>query len=99
MLAVVSVMLQDPTSPWYGLALAEETGVRSGTVYPILARLERDGWLTSSWEPIDPAIEGRPRRRLYRLTALGEVAARDAREAQLRSLHVAPRVRQRVQPT
>ena len=53
-----------------------------GTLYRALARLEEMGLLESS--PEDPAIaarEGRPGRRLYTLTALGEQAAREARAA------------------
>ena len=39
--------------------------------YPILFRLERAGWLESRWEDGDPKALGRPRRRLYQVTALG----------------------------
>src|SRR5208282_1432231 len=49
------------------------TGLPSGTIYPILARLERIGWVDSDWEDPDAHIaEGRPRRRYYRLTRAGE---------------------------
>lgn len=60
----------------------------SGTVYPILLRLEQAGWLESEWETADPVLLSRPRRRLYRLTGLGigrasaaldELGIRDAR--------------------
>ncbi|MFK4228055.1 PadR family transcriptional regulator [Streptomyces sp. NPDC019890] len=50
----------------------------SGTIYPILARLEQVGWVDSSWE--DPVVHeqaGRPRRRFYRITQDGAVRARD----------------------
>ena len=46
-----------------------------GTLYKALDRMERGGLLGSRWE--DPSIaaeEGRPRRRLYRVTGLGERA-------------------------
>jgi DNA-binding PadR family transcriptional regulator len=46
-----------------------------GTLYKALSRMEEAGWLESTWE--DPQIaadEGRPRRRLYRITGAGEVA-------------------------
>ena len=39
----------------------------SGTLYPLLARLEAAGWFTSEWEDVDPSEVGRPRRRLYKL--------------------------------
>lgn len=60
--------------PQWGLALIRRTGRPSGTVYPALARLERAGWVVSSWED-DDARTG-PRRRLYRLTDDGAPAAR-----------------------
>jgi DNA-binding PadR family transcriptional regulator len=52
--------------------------VLSGTVYPILMRLERAAWLESEWEEIDPRQAGRPRKRLYRLRALGYNKAQEA---------------------
>jgi DNA-binding PadR family transcriptional regulator len=60
-------MLEAPFADWYGLELARGAGLKSGTIYPALAALERSGLLSSSWESVDPAVEGRPRRRLYRL--------------------------------
>jgi PadR family transcriptional regulator PadR len=51
-------------------------GLPSGTVHPILARLERVGWLESRWEEINPRAEGRPARRYYRLTPDGMELAR-----------------------
>lgn len=55
--------------PVWGLALVKATGRPSGTVYPLLERLERAGHLSSAWED-DPARVG-PRRRLYELTSSG----------------------------
>ena len=53
-----------------------------GTLYKALERLERAGMLTSRWEDPDVAMaEGRPRRRLYEVTGLGERAAAAARVA------------------
>lgn len=55
----------------------------SGTLYPILLRLEAAGWLRSEWELGDPATLGRPRRRYYMLTGEGaKSAAAVAREVQ-----------------
>src|SRR3954466_4782898 len=62
----------------YGLEIGDLAQLRSGTVHPILARLEGVGWLTSRWEDIDPQAEGRPPRRYYRLTAEGAQAAQTA---------------------
>jgi DNA-binding PadR family transcriptional regulator len=47
-------------------------------MYPLLARLETAGWFKSTWEDLDPREAGRPRRRLYTLTPLGQTKANDA---------------------
>jgi PadR family transcriptional regulator, regulatory protein PadR len=76
---VLRAMLADPAGEWYGLQLCEETGLPSGTIYPIVARLEQLGWVASSWEdPSRHVAEGRPRRRYYRLTGEGATQAREA---------------------
>jgi DNA-binding PadR family transcriptional regulator len=58
----------------HGYDLSKETGLKSGTLYPLLIRLEGDGWLQTHWE--EPPMHGRPARHLYRLTPRGETAAR-----------------------
>lgn len=63
-----------------GADLTRATGVPSGTMYPTLERLERAGWLAGRWESGDPRVLGRPLRRLYRLTAIGERRAREVLE-------------------
>lgn len=64
----------------YGFDIIEATGLPSGTVYPALSRLERDGLVGSSWEDERAAHgEGRPARRYYRLTAHGVRALEEAR--------------------
>jgi DNA-binding PadR family transcriptional regulator len=73
---VLAAMLADPGTERYGLDLMRDTGLASGTLYPILLRLERAGWVESQWEDIDPVAEGRPSRRYYRLTGGGAEAAR-----------------------
>jgi PadR family transcriptional regulator, regulatory protein PadR len=75
---VLEVLLADPARELYGVEIGEQAVLRSGTVHPILARLEGVGWLQSRWEEIDPRAEGRPPRRYYRLTADGARAARSA---------------------
>lgn len=56
----------------YGFDVIDHTGLPSGTVYPALSRLERDGYLRSSWESEPAAFAaGRPARRYYRVTAAG----------------------------
>lgn len=71
MLLVVRAMLDEPTREMYGLEICKAAELPSGTLHPILARLERCGWLESRWEQIEPAEEGRPRRRYYRLSQYG----------------------------
>jgi PadR family transcriptional regulator PadR len=83
MLTLLAVLLEEPTAAWYGFDLLERADLKSGTLYPLLARLEQAGWLDSHWESIDPRVEGRPRRRLYVLTPTGEATARQELEAHL----------------
>ena len=60
----------------YGFDVIDRTGLPSGTVYPALSRLERDGYLRSSWEAEAEAFAaGRPARRYYRTTAAGPARA------------------------
>jgi PadR family transcriptional regulator, regulatory protein PadR len=68
---VLRALLEDPTRELYGVEIGTAAGLPSGTVHPILARLEGLRWLESRWEDIDPRAEGRPARRYYRLTADG----------------------------
>lgn len=75
-LKVAAALLADVPAERYGLQLMQATGLPSGTLYPILARLERAGWVESRWEEVDPAAEGRPSRRYYRLTPAGVTEAR-----------------------
>ena len=70
-LKVLDVFLENPTSPLSGADVHQVCGIASGTLYPILLRLEAAGWFTSRWETVDPSSAGRPRRRLYRLTQTG----------------------------
>ena len=60
------------------MEIGTAAGLPSGTVHPILARLETVGWLTSRWEDINPRTEGRPARRYYQLTTDGLEFARAA---------------------
>jgi DNA-binding PadR family transcriptional regulator len=72
---ILQALLRDPSRELYGLELSEETGLLPGTAYPILLRLENEGWVTSRWEDIDPRAEKRPPRRYYRLTPNGAAQA------------------------
>ena len=68
----VSVLQAVASGFEYGFDVIDHTGLPSGTVYPALSRLERDGYVTSSWEDERRAHrDGRPARRYYRVTAPG----------------------------
>jgi PadR family transcriptional regulator PadR len=57
----------------YGYSVMEMTGLPSGTVYPALRRLERDGLIRSQWESQSAADAGlRPPRKYYKLTRSGK---------------------------
>ena len=84
MLLVVRAMLAEPAREMYGLEICKAADLPSGTIHPILARLERCGWLESRWEDIEPTEEGRPRRRYYRLSPHGAERARAA----LKRVHI-----------
>jgi PadR family transcriptional regulator, regulatory protein PadR len=72
----VLAVLVDADEPLWGLELIKATGRPSGTVYPLLDRLERAGWAVSTWD--DDVMRPGPRRRVYRLTPEGAQAAREA---------------------
>jgi PadR family transcriptional regulator PadR len=66
--------LKEEAGSWsYGYDLSKATGIKSGTLYPIFARLHDEGWLETKW--MESAEPGRPRRHLYRLTATGSTEA------------------------
>lgn len=77
-LKVLRFLLEKPREGRSGAEMSRATRVGSGTLYPMLARLEAAGWLSSEWEAIDPSEAGRPRRRFYKLTAVGQNSARAA---------------------
>ena len=58
----------------YGYELAARTGIKSGTLYPLLIRLEAQGFLEAEWQ--QSLASGRPPRHAYRLTAAGQRLAR-----------------------
>ena len=77
-LSVLAVLCDQPSEWQHGYALAKQTGLKSGTLYPILMRLALQGLLEESWEPSD--VPGRPLRHIYRLTAAGVATARASAE-------------------
>ena len=63
----------------YGFEIMDASGLASGTVYPILRRLEDAGLLSAKWEPVaDARDEQRPPRRYYQITGAGRQALREA---------------------
>jgi DNA-binding PadR family transcriptional regulator len=69
----VLTVLLDSDQPRWGLEIIKATGRPSGTVYPMLDRLERAGWVESAWDEQD---RKGARRRLYKLTHDGAIEAR-----------------------
>lgn len=76
-LRVLEAFLENPAGELAGADVQKLGRLASGTLYPILLRLESAGWFVSRWEQVDPAGVGRPRRRLYRLTPTGLRRASD----------------------
>ena len=68
---VAAAFLASISEELWGHQIAEVTGLKAGTLYPILHRFEAAGWLSSRLEEIDPVAEGRNARRYYRLTPDG----------------------------
>jgi DNA-binding PadR family transcriptional regulator len=65
----------------YGFDIMDATGLPSGTVYPILRRLDREGLLKSAWEkPATAQREQRPPRRYYEITRDGATMLAEAVE-------------------
>ena len=72
----VLALLLDAGDGWsHGYDLCRQADIQSGTLYPLLIRLEGQGHLEAQWQP--PAEPGRPPRHVYRLTAAGRQLARD----------------------
>lgn len=92
---VLLALAQDPTQWRHGYDLCQETGLKAGSMYPILIRLADREWLETSWETTIAA--GRPPRHLYRLTRTGlekaeELAAGRVRAARAKLARLRPRV-------
>ena len=83
---VLDVFLEDPEEWRYGYDISRNTGLKSGTLYPILMRLEENGLLDARWEINET---GKPPRHMYRLTAEGVRYAREQRRARRLSLNPA----------
>jgi PadR family transcriptional regulator, regulatory protein PadR len=73
---VLRVFLADLSARRYGYDLMKAAKLPSGTLYPMLARLQDQGLLTSEWEPQPDDASGRPPRKYYQLTGEGIRVAR-----------------------
>lgn len=82
-LAVLQALANRPADWLYGLELAKLTGLKSGTLYPILIRLADRSLLESRW--LEPSEPGRPPRHAYRISATGLEMLAAANESRLRS--------------
>ena len=72
---IVLAVLLEAGGEWsHGYELTRAADVKSGTLYPLLIRLEGQGYLEAEWQP--PSQGGRPPRHAYRLTASGVQLAR-----------------------
>ncbi len=67
-------MLREPRAWQYGYELSKQTGLKSGTLYPLLMRLSDQGLLQSKWQ--EPQRAGKPPRHAYKLTPAGLAFAR-----------------------
>src|SRR5215471_8107706 len=73
--SVLLALAADPQAWRYGYDLCQETGLKAGTMYPILIRLAHQGLLEAVWE--QTRVPGRPPRHMYRLSSSGRALARD----------------------
>jgi PadR family transcriptional regulator, regulatory protein PadR len=96
-LSVLAALCSEPAGWRHGYGIANDTGLKSGSLYPILIRLADRGLVEARWEEEQPA--GRPRRHLYRLTPGGLAQARAlAGQAPPRHRRAAVAGRRRVAP-
>jgi DNA-binding PadR family transcriptional regulator len=84
---LLAVLAIDATRWRHGYELSQKTGLKSGTLYPLLIRLSDQGWLEARWT--EPQREGRPPRHEYRLTEEGAALAREQTAAVIEQATVA----------
>jgi PadR family transcriptional regulator, regulatory protein PadR len=81
--------LAEESTAWrHGYELCQATGLKAGSLYPILMRLADRGWLEAKWETeVSP---GRPPRHLYRMTAVGLKQVRELARTETAAENVRP---------
>lgn len=72
---ILNIFLEGPNREYTGAEIMNTTKLKSGTTYPLLARMVTNHWLKAKWEKIDPNTSGRPPKRLYSLTKRGHTEA------------------------
>jgi PadR family transcriptional regulator PadR len=77
---LLETLLDDPLCWRHGYDISKGTGLKPGTLYPLLMRLSDLGYLASRWKP--PEQPGRPPRHMYRLTGSGLALAREVAKDQ-----------------
>jgi PadR family transcriptional regulator, regulatory protein PadR len=82
--ALLAAFLERSQTWRHGYDLSKETGLKSGTLYPLLMRLSEQGLMKSRWQ--EPERPGLPPRHEYRLTASGLVLAREQAQADAASV-------------
>jgi PadR family transcriptional regulator, regulatory protein PadR len=80
--ALLEALLKQPRKWKHGYELSKQTGLKSGTLYPLLIRFSERNFLESEWQP--PDKPGTPPRHVYRLTSKGVEMAREKANARTR---------------
>ena len=93
--AVLLALAEDPAAWRHGYDLCQQTGLKAGSMYPILIRLADRDWLETTWETELPV--GRPPRHLYRLTETGleqasELGAAKAQAIKAKRIRLRPQI-------
>lgn len=84
---VLKEFLQEPSNWKYGYDISQSTGLKSGTLYPILMRLADRALLETRWEATEA---GKPPRHMYRVTVSGLQFARQECGSNARRSRVQP---------
>lgn len=79
---LIATLIEEPQLWQYGYELSKRTGVKAGTLYPLLIRLCEQGVLEATWREADQL--GRPPRHLYRLTPQGLAVGRETADCAAR---------------
>jgi PadR family transcriptional regulator, regulatory protein PadR len=78
---LLATLLESPAAWRHGYGISQITGFKSGTLYPLLMRLEEQGFLESKWQETERP--GGPPRHVYRLTGSGRALARERKSTVL----------------